>query len=300
MRFRLFDRSRPLVPTIAALGLITLMAPTLESQQQVRRATAVSSDVSIKIWFPSGSLRLVGWDRDSLVVEGTVGAGGNFYFGGAGSAAKFGVEEPGSRPVQPSQLVAYVPRNGRVNVRSITGSIEVADLSGWFNTVGGDIRISGTAQEVSAEAMDGLVRVDVIAPYVRARTASGSLTVSGRVEDIAAATVSGPLTIDTRGIVQGRFETVTGSVILGSKLDRSASIDIDSHSGPVELQLASPLTGELDLTSVTGTITNGLDKRLPVASRKGKGQELKLVTGRDGASIVVRSFKGSIVLRRFR
>lgn len=288
---------------LAAFGLIALLAPAvqapaLQAQQKVRRAAAVSSGVSIKIWFPSGTLRLVGWDRDSLVVEGTVGAGGNFYFGGAGSAAKFGIEESGSRPVQPSQLVAYVPRNGRVIVRSVTGSIEVVDLSGWFNTVGGDIRISGTAQEVNAEAMDGHVRADVIAPYLRARTASGSLTVGGRVEDIAAATVSGPLTIDTRGIVQGRFETVTGSLVLRSKLDPSASIDVDSHSGPVELQLASPLSGDVDLTSVTGTITNGLDKRLPVVSRKGKGQELKLDTGRDGASIVVRTFKGSIVIRR--
>lgn len=283
---------------LLAIGLVA--APlAVGAQQKIQRRIAVNPDVSVKVWIPSGSIRLVGWDRDSLVVEGTIGAGGTLFFGGAGSAAKFGVEDAtGANPSTGTMLVAYLPRGARVSVRSVTGSIEAADISGAFNTVGGDIRISGTAQEVNAEAMDGDVRIDATAPHVRARTASGSLTVGGRSEDIAASTVSGALTVETRGIVQGRFESVTGSITLGAKLDRGAGIEIDNHSGPVELRLPSPLAGDLDLTSVTGKIINGLDKRLPVAGSKGKGQELKLDTGRVGPSITVRTFKGAIVLRR--
>ena len=283
---------------LLAIGLVG--APlTVGAQQKIQRRIAVNPDVSVKVWIPSGSIRLVGWDRDSLVVEGTIGAGGTLYFGGAGSAAKFGVEDAtGVNPSIGTMLVAYLPRGARVSVRSVTGSIEATDISGAFNTVGGDIRISGTAQEVNAEAMDGDVRIDAAAPHVRARTASGSLTVGGRSEDIAASTVSGAMTVETRGIVQGRFESVTGSITLGARLDRGAGIEIDNHSGSVELRLQSPLAGDLDLTSVTGKITNGLDKRLPVAGSKGKGQELKLDTGRAGPSITVRTFKGPIVLRR--
>ena len=283
---------------IVVLALAAL-APPAGAQQKIQRRIALAADASIKVWIPSGSIRIIGWDHDSLVVEGTIAAGSTLFFGGAGSSAKFGVEDAtGAKPSTGTMLVARVPRRGQVSVRSVTGSIEAVDISGAFNTVGGDIRISGTAREVNAEAMDGSVSVDVTAPYVRARTASGSLTASGRSEDIAAATVSGPLTIDTRGIVRGRFESVTGSIVLGAKLDRSAGIEIDNHSGSVELQLISPLTGELDLTSVTGKITNGLFKVLPVTGSKGKGQELRFDTGKEGPAITVRTFRGAITLRR--
>ena len=288
---------RPLRALIFALGIAALPMPG-GAQQKIQRRIAVDPDVSVKVWIPSGSIRLVGWDRDSLVVEGTIGAGSTLFFGGAGPAAKFGVEDAtGGEPSTGTTLVAYLPRGARVSVRSVTGSIEAVDLSGGFNTVSGDIRISGTAREVNAEAMDGDVRVDATAPYVRARTASGSLVASGRSEDIAASTVSGAMTVDTRGVVQGRFESVTGSIVLRSALERGAGVEIDNHSGSVELQLPAPLTGDLALTSVTGKITNGLDKRLPVAGSKGKGQELKFDTGREGPSITVRTFKGPIVLR---
>ena len=289
-----------LVGLVLVLGITSLPA-TASAQQKIQRRIAVNSDVSIKVWIPSGSIRLVGWDKDSLVLEGTIALGSTLFFGGAGAGAKFGVEDAtGVKPPTGTMLVAHVPKGARVSVRSVTGSIEAVDVSGTFNTVSGDIRVSGTAQEVNAEAMDGDVRVDANAPYIRARTASGSLTAGGRSEDIAAATVSGALTIDTRGIVQGRFESVTGAITVSSLLDPSAGIEIDSHSGAVELQLASPLTGDLDLTSVTGRITNGLSKNLPVTGSKGKGQQLKVDTGKDGASITVRTFRGPIALRPLR
>ena len=291
------QRSLALLGLTLALGLAALPLAA-GAQQKVERRIAVNDDAAIKVWISSGSIRLVGWNRDSLVLEGTIAPGSTLFFGGSGSGAKFGVEDAAAaKPSAGTRLVVYVPTGARVSVRSVTGSIEAVDVSGSFNTVGGDIRIFGTARTINAEAMDGDVRIHATAPHVRARTASGSLTASGRSEDIAAATVSGALTVDTRGIVQGRFESVTGAITVSSPLDRAASIEVDSHSGAVELHLASPLTGGLDLTSVTGTITNRMSKLLPVTGSKGKGQELKIDTGRDGASITVRTFRGPVTLR---
>ena len=280
--------------------LLSVLATSAMAQQRISRRIAIASNVSVKVWIPAGSIRLVGWDRDSLVVEGTIGRGDSFFFGGQGSSAKFGVDDPpgGGKIAQPVDLVAYVPRGGRVSVRSVTGSIEASSLSGWFNTVAGDVRVTGTAEEVHAEAMDGAIHLAVTAPLVRARTGSGSLEIGGQVEDLSAATVSGPITITTEGIVRGRLESVTGTVVLDAPLDRVASIDVDSHNGPVELRLPPSLAGDFDLTSVTGTITNAFDKRLPVVGRQGRGQELVFVTNPKGPRIVVRTFKGSISLRR--
>ena len=282
-----------------ALGMATLglFAAPADAQQRVSRRIAVAPDVVVKVWVSAGSISLVGWDRDSLVVEGTIGKGDSFFFGGAGGSAKFGVDDPVTgKLAQPVDLVAYVPRRGRVSVRSVTGSIEARDLSGGFHTVAGDIRISGTTNDVQAEAMDGAIHLDVTSPMARARTGSGSLEVAGRVEDLAVATVSGPITITAEGVVRGRFESVTGAVVIDAPLERVASIDVDNHNGSVELRLAPSLTGDFDLTSVIGSITNDFDKRSPVVGRQGRGHELVFVTNPKGPRIVVRTFKGSIVL----
>lgn len=268
------------------------------AQTPISRGVAVNRDVGVKIWIPAGSIRLIGWDRDSLHVEGTIGKGETFYFGGAGSGAKFGVDEaPAGRVTQPARLTVYLPRGARVNVRTVTASTEASDVSGWFNTVSGGISVSGTAQEVQAEAIDGSISVTVTSPFVRARTGSGTLTVGGQIEDLVGSTVSGPLTITAAGLARGRFESVTGAIVIAAPIDRAASIDIDNHNGPVELRLPSTVAADFDLTSVAGSITNYFDKRPPTTGRQGRGQELSFFTDPKGARIVVRTFKGTITLR---
>ena len=293
-------RSPARVAIRVACGALMLAASAMQAdaQQRVSRRIAVAPNVAVKVWVSAGSIKLVGWDRDSLVVEGTIGKGDSFFFGGAGAGAKFGVDDlPGGKLAQPVDLVAYVPRAGRVSVRSVTGSIEATNLSGAYNTVSGDIRVTGKVEDLQAEAMDGAIHIEVTSPIARARTGSGSLEVGGRVEDLSAATVSGPITITTEGIIRGRFESVTGTVVIDAPIERSASIDVDSHNGAVDLRLPPAMTGDFELTSVTGTISNGFDKRAPVVGRQGRGQELVFVTNPKGPRIVVRTFKGPIALR---
>ena len=284
----------------AALMIGTMLATTpLEAQTPVRRGVPVNRDVGVKIWIPAGSIRLIGWDRDSLHVEGTIGKGETFYFGGAGSGAKFGVDEaPAGRVTQPARITAYLPRGARVNVRTVSASIEASDISGWFSTVSGGITVSGNAQEVQAEAIDGSISLTVTSPFVRARTGSGTLTIGGQIEDLVGSTVSGPLTIPAAGLARGRFESVTGAIVIAAPIDRAASIDIDNHNGPVELRLPSTVAADFDLTSVAGSITNYFDKRPPTTGRQGRGQELSFFTDPKGARIVVRTFKGTITLRQ--
>jgi len=275
-----------------------LAAVPVEAQKPIRRGVPVNRDVGVKIWIPAGSIRIIGWDRDSLHVEGTLGKGDTFYFGGVGSGAKFGVDEsPAGRVAQPARLTAYLPRGARVNVRTVTASIAASDVSGWFSTVSGGITVSGNAQEVQAEAIDGSISLTVTSPLVRARTGSGTLTVGGHIEDLVGSTVSGPLTVTAEGLARGRFESVTGPIVMAAPIDRAASIDIDNHNGSVELRLPSSVAADFDLTSVAGSITNYFDKRPPTTGRQGRGQELSFFTDPKGARIVVRTFKGTILLR---
>ena len=287
------------IALVAATLLLAILPVPALGQKPVARGVAVSANVGVKVWVPAGSIRIIGWERDSLHVEGTIGTDDTFFFGGAGTGAKFGVDEPlPGRVLQPAHLTAYVPRTGRVSVRTVTASIEATDIAGWFNTVSGDVQVSGAAAEVEAEAIDGSIRLNVTGPYVRARTGSGMLAVGGRIEDLVASTISGPLTVTSAGLASGRFESVTGAIIVTAAVDRAASIDVDNHNGSVELRLPPKVAADIALTSVAGSITNLFDKRVPVAGRQGRGQELAFVTDPKGARIVVRTFKGPITLRR--
>ena len=287
---------RRVCPASFVAAMMLVGAAGAAAQVPVSRGVRVNADAGMKISVPAGSIRLIGWDRDSLHVAGTIGKGDTFYFGGAGSGAKFGIDEADGRVVQPAQLTAYVPRGAKVSVRTIGASIDANDVSGWFNTVAGDIRISGRATEVQAEAIDGSITLDVTTPYARARTGSGTLGAGGQIEDLVASTVSGPLTTTATGLGRARLESVTGAIIFDASLDRAASIAIDNHSGSVELRLASDVAADFDLTSVAGTISNGFEKRPPTASRQGRGQELSFYTDPKGAQVVVRTFKGPIRL----
>ena len=276
----------------------TLAGSTAIAQEPVNRGIAVNGNVGVKISVPEGALRIIAWDHDSLHVSGTLGAGDAFYFGGAGAGAKLGIEERlGKRAGEKARLTAYVPRGARVSVRSVSASIDVSDVSGWYNTVSGDIRVSGAAMEVHTEAIDGSITLTVTSPYARARTGNGALSVGGRIEDLVASTVSGPLTVTAGGLARARLESVTGAIVLDAPIDRTASIDVDNHSGSVELRLPSSVAADFDLTSVAGTISNFFDKRPPTLGRQGRGQELAFYTDPKGALVVVRTFRGAITLR---
>jgi hypothetical protein len=280
------------------------------AQQRVERRVAVARNASIKVWLPSGSVRLIGWDRDSLVIEGSIGKGEDFAFTPTGAAVKmaignpwtdvrFGVAElPAGQTSRPSTLVAYVPRASRVNVRTVSASIEGIDVSGWFNSVAGSIRLSGTAQEIQAETMEGSIDLTVSAPWIRTRTASGPLTVGGRAEDLAAATVSGDLMVTTQGLMRGKVESMTGTIIVAAQPSAESTIDVDNHSGAVEVRMSGELGADFDLTSVAGMITNTLTRERPAPGRQDRGQTLVFSTDPTGPRIVVRTFKGPITLRR--
>ena len=68
-----------------------------DSDGPVLGAKAAVATTSFKIYNPAGRVRIVAWDRDSIVVRGHIGRGGNFFFGGGLQGMKFGVEEDSSK-----------------------------------------------------------------------------------------------------------------------------------------------------------------------------------------------------------
>jgi hypothetical protein len=140
------------------------------------------------------------------------------------------------------------------------------------------------------------VTVDGTPTWMRVKTATGDITLAGG-EDVGASTISG--TIDARGgqAERVKLESTTGAIRFGLGLARGASVEVETHSGPIEVQVSHKTPAEIDAATVTGTIENLHSKIAPAPGREGRGMTLVMGGGKMGERIVLRSFKGKIVVR---
>jgi len=279
-----------------AVGLAPMPAA---AQQAVERGRSVAADVSIKMWVPAGSVRLMGWDRDSILVRGTVPSTASFYLGGTRSSLKLDVSAPSADSSPgPAHLEIFLPRGGQVSLKTVTASITGTDVTGWISTVSGTVDLRGRARRLEVETLDGPLTLQVEAAWVRARTGNGRLTIEGRVDDIRASTVSGAIVIRNKYADRALFESITGDISYAGAFSDRGTMEFDSHSGTVTLALPERAEGHFRLTSVAGRIDNTLTSDRPRATADGGGEELVFSRGADAARIIVRAFKGSIILRR--
>lgn len=289
--------ARLTVTVAAATALGAIQPAGAQGSAPLLRARNLDADASIKVFFPSGSIAIEAWDRDSIDVRGTIARGEQFYFAGDVRGVKLGVmDHVDGSPVRSSTLVLRVPRRGQVSVKAVSASIDARDASGWFYSVSGPIRLTGAASSIEVESMAGDVALDVRAPWVRARTGGGRLAIAGAPEDLDAATVRGPLDIERAAVVRGRFASVDGSIRFSGAPPAGSVYEFSNHAGTVMLALPHSTSALVDLSTIIGTIDNSFTQVRPVAGQSGRGGTLRLQLGLGEARVTVRTFKGTITL----
>ena len=295
-------RPRFVVPILAA-ALTVLAGARLAAQRTVDLGRAATPTVSLRITGAFAELRIRGWDRDSIALTGTIPTDARLEGGFGGpmgrptAGAKFYMET--AQGVPAGKLELRVPARARVWAKSGSADIDAAGVTGGLdlNIVGGSIRVSGNPHELNLESMDGVVTIEGAPSWLRAKTATGDILLSGSgCDDVALTTVSGTISVASGRYERTRIESVTGPVTFAGDLASGASLDVNTHSGAIELRLSRKSNAELDVASVAGTIENALTGRPAVAGREGRGQEIGLTLGSGGARVYVRSFKGHVRL----
>ena len=293
-----------LQPLPISLALLTACAVAPASaQQRIQRALPLAADASVRIALMNGSLRIVGWGKDSLSVTGTAPRGQPFHIGGSGRAVKMGVwddVEGKGGGGGAARLEVHLPERARVWVKTgPNAEVDVAAVTGGLdlNIVGGRIRVTGSPREVNAEAMDGSVEIDASATWLRAKTASGPIVVRGSAEDVGLSTVSGSIAFTGDRVERGRFESVTGNIHFRGAPARSGALHFDSHSGTIDVQLPATAGLDIQVTSISGSVENRLNSRKPITARDGRGRELAMLMGDGAARVTIRTFKGAVLLR---
>ncbi len=281
--------------------LIALLVATAAQAQSpadgpVLGAIAVSPTVGIKGWILGGRVRLVGWDRDSIVVRGTIPRDERLRLLRDTLAAKVVIQsrdETGTK-VGRSDVVVYAPRRATFALKSVSADIIGQDVSGWFYSVSGNIRLAGTARSVDAESITGSLDFNISAPAVRAHAGEGHILVRGSPQDVDAATVGGTISIATPTILRGQFSTVSGDIQYAGALAAAGIFDFSTHSGDIDLALPEATSASLALSSIAGPIENGFARVRPTSASP---RSMKVRLGRGDAQVAARTFKGTIRFR---
>ena len=290
---------------LLGIALLSIFSAGAQSQVKVERGLKLDADGSIRISNLVGSVRVTGWDRDSVALRGSLPKGDKLFMGGGPRGMKMFVETLNDRNPQPTTLEVMVPARAKVWVKTATAQIEVTGVTGELDlyVVGGKIRVSGKPAELNAEAIDGDIEVNGMPGWLRAKSASGSVTLNGSSGDASISTVSGGILVNSVPAEGGgkferaKIESVTGPIRFNADIEKGGAIDFDTHSGTMDIAIPRRTGADFEIASIAGTISNELNYSKPVKGRYGRGSELIMTNSSGGARVNVRSFKGPVTLR---
>lgn len=277
-----------LFPVCAGLlGTFLALATSAPSAaQSVSRGYAVTADATVRLYVPSGTLRVEAWDRDSVHMTGTLGANASVFGGGARTHVKLGVEAhsmtDGTLPQ--ATLLVRVPRAARVWVKMIDGTMEVAGTRSELEAylVQGAVSVHDVQGTTTIESIDASLQLTRASGSVRIRGSRGAVVLSDVRATVSVTTVSGPVTIQ-RSYVDGRVETIEGKVDVRVPVPVNAHgtgiLEVQTHGGPVSLSLPRQNTPARVLSSHSGHVRDNAPRG---DARFGQ--------------LVVRSFRGDVIV----
>jgi DUF4097 and DUF4098 domain-containing protein YvlB len=220
------------------------------------------------------------------------------------------VRRGGSDHVSVNFTIA-VPPDASVDLHSISGNIQVADVKGGMRAES----VSGNVTAVSVSHLDRLKSVsgDV---KITDGSADGDLStgsVSGNVtirnlknlQGLELSTVSGDVALDGLACERASIRTVSGEIGYSGALASNGRYEISSHSGDIVLRLAGETGFEFDGTSFSGDIESdfpitihGTNDEEGDHRRGPRRHAIHGTFGNASALLTVRSFSGDITIRR--
>ena len=276
------------------------------AEQPVDTTRAVSPNATISIENVAGSLTIIGTDGTEVRVTGTMGDDvEEVEISGDAEDVSIEVVIPendgwkGKKKIA-ADLEISVPRGANldvevvsatVDIRGVLGEIEVASVSSTVTVVG------GTA-DIEIESVSGAVFVSGGSGYIGAESVSGTVKLEGVSGDIEATTVSGDIHIDAGTVNDVEVETVAGSVFFKGQVT-TGDVEIESHSGNVELLLPAEIGADFEIETFSGSIDNEFGPPARRVDRYEPGMSAEFYTGTGGADIVVETFSGNISLKKF-
>jgi DUF4097 and DUF4098 domain-containing protein YvlB len=273
----------------------------VRAQTRIEQSRPAAADGIVDIENMSGSVKVVGWDKNEVAVRGTLGRRAEgLDISGTSARIHIEVETHGSPHGIRSDLEISVPAGSRVKVEGFDASITVTGVTGsvYAETVNGSITQSGAAKEVELQSVNGSVEVAKAGGRIRAESVNGAVTVRDVSGEVEASTVNGELTVTGSTFERAHLEAVSGSIRFEGDLGKRAILEAETVSGGVELVLPASVSADFEISTFSGGIENELGPAAPRKSRHSPEKELSFTAGSGGAKVVVQTLSGGIHLRK--
>ncbi|MGQ0815975.1 MAG: DUF4097 family beta strand repeat-containing protein [Gemmatimonadota bacterium] len=291
---------RGLVFLIAFCGLLTNAA---FAQRKLNERRAVVPSGFVRVFMLSGSVTVIGWDKDSLLVTGIVyeAPGDRFAVGVTPKGAKLGMWSEFETGLKPSHIVVRAPHRSQVWVKTTSADIDVRGLSGAVDlfSVSGSVSVRGAPREIYAETMGGGIRIAANTAVARLKTAGGALQVAGSITDLTAVTVSGAIDVARTQYRQARIESVDGDIRYAGAIPGNSGLELINHAGAIELAMPRDVAADFALSLYSGELEDDFGVAAKFNNPKLKTRTLSFTLGeKSSARVTLRSFKGRVAVRK--
>ena len=142
-------------------------------------------------------------------------------------------------------IIVQMPREGRVNLRTGDGKIELAGLKG----------------DMDLHTGDGSINLDGVDGKLHATTGDGHIQASGRFDELGLKTGDGHVEVRAKSgssLAAGwRLETGDGSVSLEIPGDLSADVDLHTSDGHIDLDMPVTTEGKIRQNEIHGKLNGG-------------------------------------------
>lgn len=294
--------TRPALTMVAALlGAAVFAAPsTVVGGEKIDRTLEMPADGLVFVENLAGRIEFVAWDRAEVHIRGEADDSvEEIQITSSTTGVQVRViNRKDRRRVGGTDLHLRIPATASVEAETVSADIRLSGNRGdnvTLRTVSGDVEVQASPGRIELASVSGDVEFEGEVRRSSFETVSGEIVIVGATGEVKASTVSGDVSLDGGEVIRGRFEAVSGDLILALSLADGGRLACDSMSGDVNLSLPASQQAEFTAQSFSGRIRTDFGQSVRVS--KGPGVVLEHREGDNGARIRLESFSGDISIR---
>ncbi len=294
------------IASTIAFALAVAVTPAAADSKPYKQRLDAPANGTVEIVNVAGSVRIEGWRRNAVEVEGDIGDGVeriDFRNNGERTVVRVELIKRDTRGLDAAaDLVIRVPRGSSIVANTVSAPIGVHGVDGSLNSrsVSGSVELDGAYSIAEAESISGEVRILSSGKDARIQASS----ISGRVDvqkmqgSLTARSVSGSITVKADGVTRGDMSSISGTVTYDAPFNRGGHYEFETMSGTIRLVVRGEPDAAFEFQTFSGSIDNDFGPQPERTSRYAPGLTLKFTEGNGSATVKARAVAGSLKVSR--
>ena len=304
--------------------LVSLMISSVSfAGEQVDETMKVRGDISVEVEHQSGDIKIKGWDRDEIRVQGELNERAEkLIFKEHKGRVLIKVVTPKRKNWNSSSdgddLDIRVPINSFVRYSGVNADADISDLKKGLQakTVNGKvdardiigrIALESVNGDIDARDLNGDISLETVNGRIRDRMSSGSelflgsvngdIESQGDIKDISVETVNGGIELELGEVDKIKMSTVNGTIEVSMHLMNRGRVEGSTVSGEIELKLQKDVSAKFDIQAhAGGRIVNRLSEHKVEKAKYGPGRWLEFELGNGKGRVDLSTVSGRIEL----